>query len=69
MIGTDALVRQRQDVTVLRAARTPVTSWPALPGAAAGQQQDNNVRPDRSPTGFRGMEALDDTDRLQQHAV
>jgi hypothetical protein len=41
MIGTGVLVRQRQDVTVLRAAQTPVTLWLALPGAAAGQQQDN----------------------------
>jgi hypothetical protein len=41
MIGTDVLVRQWQGVTVLRAAQTPVTLWLALPGAAAGQQQDN----------------------------
>jgi ABC transport system ATP-binding/permease protein len=32
MIGTDVVVRHRQDMTALRAARTSVTSWPALRG-------------------------------------
>jgi hypothetical protein len=65
MIGTDVLVRQRQDVTVLRAVRTPVTSWLALPGLPEGDVSGRTGH----PQDYRGIESVDDTDRLQQHAV